>query len=131
VSAGDHLSSQFEIIHPNRAVSFGGHTYPAVHTLESEGAKAAWIPTENGGLYRVSHFGDEHGRYFIHGSRYSLTAPKERTENMRPESAAIGTAYGDEDLHNSLQSLSKVKIDPDAVNNNRQRMQFHSQYGRL
>jgi hypothetical protein len=74
MAAEEHLSSQFEIVHPHRAVRIGGQMFPAAHTTSDEdhpdhksiGFKAAWVPMENGSLIRVSHFDDEPGKFYMH-----------------------------------------------------------------
>lgn len=71
MAAEEHLSDQFEIVHPKRLVRIGERTYPAVHTIDpsevkNSGVKAAWIPMENGQLLRVSHFNDEPGKFYMH-----------------------------------------------------------------
>lgn len=74
MAAEEHLSSQFEIVHPHRQVRIGGQNFPAAHTSSDEDYpnekrmrfKAAWVPMENGSLIRVSHFDDEPGKFFMH-----------------------------------------------------------------
>lgn len=74
MAAEEHLSDQFEIVHPHRSVRIGGQMFPAAHTSSDEdypkqprmGFKAAWVPMENGSLIRVSHFDDEPGKFYMH-----------------------------------------------------------------
>lgn len=72
MTAGDHLSDQFEVVQPHRLVRIGGRTYPAAHTINDPGDASlpsitgAHIPMENGQLLRVLHFGDQPGTYLMH-----------------------------------------------------------------
>lgn len=83
MSAEEHLSNQFEIVQPHRLVRIGDRTYPAAHTMEIDGAKAAHIPMENGQLLRVSHFDDEPGKFYMHapmkrGGKETTPGPDDR-----------------------------------------------------
>jgi hypothetical protein len=119
-----------EVTSPHRSIRVGKRTYPATFTNEDENMKSAVIPTENGGLVSfsvtpgspVAHLNAPHVQVTPPAQRGKL--PKAGPMGLFKE---VGTVHGVEDFHNSMSSLSKIKIDPEARRHNQQIMMSHQQ----
>ena len=126
--AKDHLGSQFEIVHPHRAVRIGSKVYPAVRTMyegpdehSPSTATAAWIPAENGSLTRVAHFSDSPGEYHLLHShqedqaKFIIVHGGQNREQV----------HGADAVHQRLEIASTRHLSSDEIIHNKARIDFH------